>query len=191
MDAPLPHDLLGCRYQSKHDCLKWGRRRKRPALRCDRLIRMSAAAENKVLIRRWFDEVWNQGREDLIEQLRAPDTVATGLGEGNQQSRGHGPFKAFYGNLRGTFPDLHVTVEDLIAEGDRVCVRLAFDGTHMGNALASATGRKVRFGGMVIARIADGRIVEAWNNLDQLGLLRQIGALPADNTPDRLLAQRP
>lgn len=164
-------------------------------LPCDRLIRMSAVpkheSENKVLIRRWFDEVWNHGREDLIEQMRAPDAVATGLGEGNQQSRGHGPFKAFYANLRGTFPDLHVTIEDLIAEGDKVCIRLSIEGTHLGDALAPATGRKVRVGGIVIARVADSRIAEAWNNLDQLGMLRQIGALPDDNVPDRFLAQRP
>jgi steroid delta-isomerase-like uncharacterized protein len=148
-------------------------------------------SENKVLVRRWFDEVWNHGREELIEQMRAPDAVATGLGEGNQQSRGTGPFKDFYAKLRGTFPDLHVSVEDLIAEGDKVCVRLSVEGTHLGDALAPATGRKVKFGAIVIARIADGRIAEAWNNLDQLGMLRQIGALPPDSGPDRFLARRP
>jgi len=146
--------------------------------------------ENKALIRRWFDEVWNQGREDLIDQMRAPDTVATGLGEGGRESRGHAPFRAFYSNLRGTFPDLRLTVEDVIAEGDKISVRISLEGTHMGDALAPATGRKVKFGGIVMARIAGGRIAEAWNNLDQLGMLRQIGALPADGGPDRFLAQR-
>lgn len=154
---------------------------------------MSAAAKNKeknkALIRRWFEEVWNQGREELIDQMRAPDTVTTGLGEGSQESRGNAPFKTFYANLRGTFPDLRVSIEDSIAEGDKVSVRLSLEGTHMGDALAPATGRKVKFTGIAIARISNGKIAEAWNNLDQLGMLKQIGALPAEAGPDRFLTQ--
>jgi steroid delta-isomerase-like uncharacterized protein len=145
--------------------------------------------ENKALIQRWFEEVWNSGREDLIEQMRSPDMVATGLGEGLQESRGTAPFRAFHANLRDTLPDLHITVEDVIAEGDMVSVRISLDGTHMGDALAPATGRKVRFAGIVMARIANGKIAEAWNSLDQLGLLRQIGALPGQPGPDRFLTR--
>ena len=89
---------------------------------------MSATAttetENKALVRRWFEEVWNRGHEESIEQMRAPDAVAIGLGEGNQESRGQAPFKAFYTNLRGTFGDLRIEIEDIIAEGDKVVVRL-------------------------------------------------------------------
>jgi predicted ester cyclase len=146
--------------------------------------------ESKALICRWFEEVWNNGREELIDQMRAPDTRATGLGEGTQESQGAEPFRAFYANLRGTFPDLHVTIEDIVAEGDRVCVRLSLEGTHMGDALAPATGRKVKFAGLVMARVAGGRIAEAWNNLDQLGMLKQIGALPAAPGPDRFLTRQ-
>jgi steroid delta-isomerase-like uncharacterized protein len=158
---------------------------------CDRLIRMSAPAitesENKALIRRWIEEVWNHGREELIEQMRAPDTVAMGLGEGTQKSRGQAPFKTFYSNLRGTFGDLHLKIEDIIAEGDKVVVRFSAKGTHTGSLLAPATGRRVKFFGIIIARIAHGKIAESWNNIDQLGMLRQIGALPADSGPDRFL----
>ena len=74
--------------------------------------------EDKALVTRWFDEVWNQGRTDLIDQLRAPDAVATGLTEGYAKSRGKGPFEAFHANLRDAFPDLHINIEDMIAEGD-------------------------------------------------------------------------
>lgn len=155
---------------------------------------MTAAANtenaNKALMRRWFEEVWNQGREDLIDQLRAWDTVASGLGEGNEKSRGHAPFRTFYANMRGTLPDLRLTVEDIIAEGDKVSVRISAEGTHTGDALAPATGRKVKVGGIIMARIVDGQIVEAWNQIDQLGMLRQIGALPAEPGPDRFLARR-
>jgi len=156
---------------------------------------MSAAAgtehANKALIRRWFEEVWNQGREDLIEQLRAPDTLARGLGENNVESRGVEPFRAFYTNLRGAFPDLHVTLEDMIAEADKVSVRISMEGTHTGHILAAVTGRRVKAGGIILVRIADGRIAEAWNQFDQLGILKQIGALPAEPEHDRFLAQRP
>ena len=144
---------------------------------------------NKALIQRWFEEVWNRGREELIEQMRAPDTVATGLGEGTHESLGDAPFRAFYTNLRGTLPDLRVKIEDIIAEGDMVATRLSVEGTHMGDVLAPATGRKVKFAGIVMARIVNGKITEAWNNLDQLGMLKQIGALP-DSGPDRFLTQR-
>jgi steroid delta-isomerase-like uncharacterized protein len=153
--------------------------------------RAETASENKALIRRWFEEVWNQGREELIDELRAPEAVATGLGEGTVESRGPAPFKAFYSNLRSAFPDLHVSIEDMLAEGDRVAVRILLEGTHLGDSLGvPPTGKTVRFSGILIARIGGGKILESWNNLDQLGLLAQIGAIPAQGGPDRFLSQR-
>ncbi len=144
-------------------------------------------AENKALVRRWFEEVWNQGREQMIAQLRSPNTIATGLGEGGGESRGHEPFRAFYSNMRHALPDLHIKIEDIIAEGDKVAVRITAEGTHLGDGFGiAATARRVKFAGIVIARIADGKIAEAWNSLDQLGLLKQIGALP-ESGPDRFL----
>jgi len=134
----------------------------------------TAENENKALIRRWFEEVWNQGRTELIDELRAPDAIATGLGEGEAD------FKAFHAELRGALPDLVVRIEDMLAAGDRVAVRIVFEGTHLGEIMGVApTGCKVCFTGISIARIADGKIVEGWNSLDRLGLLRQIGAFPA------------
>lgn len=148
-----------------------------------------SAENNKALIRRWFEQVWNQGDATLIDQMRARDARAVGLGEKTPETRGASPFKAFYANLRGTFPDLRITIEDLIAEGDKVSARISAEGTHTGHALAPATGRRVKFSGIVMARIANGKIAEAWNNLDQLSLLKQIGALPSETGPDRFLAQ--
>ncbi len=150
-----------------------------------------SASENKALIQRWFEEVWNQGREELIDELRAPEAVATGLAEGGAPAQGSAPFKAFFSNLRSALPDLHVTIEEMLAEGDRVAVRYSIEGTHCGDAMGTApTGQKVRFGGISIARIAGGKIAEAWNNLDQLGLLRQIGAIPGSQGSDRFLTRR-
>jgi predicted ester cyclase len=79
-----------------------------------------------------------------------------------------------------------MTIEDIMADDDRVTVRLTVVGTHTGGNLGVApTGRKVRIEGIVIVRIANGQIIEGWNSWDQLGLLRQIGALPAAGSSDR------
>jgi steroid delta-isomerase-like uncharacterized protein len=154
-------------------------------------MEVNTASENKALIERWFEEVWNQGREELIDELRAPETVATGLAEGGAPAQGSAPFKAFFANLRGTLPDLHVTIEEMLAEGDKVAVRYSIEGTHYGDAMGvAATGQKVRIGGISMARIAGGKIAEAWNNLDQLGLLTQIGAVPTTQGRDRFLTRR-
>jgi steroid delta-isomerase-like uncharacterized protein len=148
-------------------------------------------SENKALIRRWFDEVWNQGRQEAIDQLRAPDAVATGLGERNARSEGPEPFKAFFTNLRAALPDLRVRIEDILAEEDKIAVRLSGEGTHRGSGFGVApSGRRVQVTGITIIRIADGKIVEAWNSLDQLGLLTQLGVVPGHTGPDRFLTTR-
>jgi steroid delta-isomerase-like uncharacterized protein len=135
---------------------------------------MSAA--NKALVERWFDEVWNMGRADAIDEMFAAEGVAHGLGEDL-----HGPseFKVFHATFRGAFPDVRVQMDDMIAEGDRVAYRFTATGTHRGGDLGfAATGRPVRFLGMGSVRIANGRIVEGWNVLDQLGMLTQLGVVP-------------
>jgi predicted ester cyclase len=94
-------------------------------------------------------------------------------------------------NLRGGLPDLHMTIEDILADGDKVTVRLTVEGTHKGAQLGiPPTGRRIRIAGIVVLRIAHGQLVEGWNSWDQLGLLRQIGALPAVEGPDRFTSAR-
>jgi steroid delta-isomerase-like uncharacterized protein len=133
----------------------------------------------KALVRRWFEEVWNQGRESTIDELFLPDAVAHGLGDSEADVRGPAEFKVFVKNMRSSIPDTHVRIDDIICEGDRVAVRVTLEGTHTGDGLGvPPSGRKVSIQGMVIARMEGGRIVEGWNSYDQLGLLRQIGALP-------------
>ena len=158
------------------------------------MIPMAAHAgtesENKALIRRWFDEVWNQGRQDLIDQFRSPDATAVGLGEGDAKVQGPAAFKAFYSQMRFSLPDLRVKIEDILAEEDKVAVRLAISGTHTGEGFGvPPTGRRVQITGMAIIRFAGGKIVEAWNNLDYLKLLTQIGAIPANAGQDRFLGR--
>ena len=82
-------------------------------------------------------------------------------------------------------------IEDCMAEGDKVTVRITVEGTHKGGQLGVApTGRRIKIAGVVIIRIANGQLVEGWNRWDQLGLLRQIGALPAQKGPDQFTTAR-
>ena len=146
---------------------------------------------NKSLVRRWFEEVWNQGREETIDELFAANGVGYGLGDTDAPLHGPSGFKPFVANLRGGLPDIHMTIDDIMAEGDRVTVRITVEGTHKGGQLAVApSGKRVRIAGIVIVRIANGQIVEGWNSWDQLGLLRQIGALAAAEGPDRFTSAR-
>lgn len=141
---------------------------------------------NKALVRRWFDEVWNKGVEHVIDELFSGNGIAHGIGETDPDIHGPNEFKPFVRNLRGAFPDIRIDVEDTVAEGEMVCVRLVLQGTHTGNGLGvPPTGRKVRVTGLVMARMLEGQMVEAWNNWDQLGLLRQIGAMPGVGREDR------
>jgi steroid delta-isomerase-like uncharacterized protein len=146
---------------------------------------------NKDLVHRWFEEVWNQGREDTIQELFAANGIGHGLGEGEATVHGPAEFKTFARNLRGSLPDVRISVEDTVAEGDRVAVRVLLTGSHTGHGLGVApTGRKVSVAGVIIVRISGGQIVEGWNSWDQLGLLRQIGALQSAEGPDRFVAGR-
>jgi len=144
---------------------------------------------NKDLIHRWFEEVWNQGRESTIDELFAERGIAHGIGETEAPLHGPSEFKPFVRNLRGSFPDVRISVEDTVAEGDKVTVRVRLEGTHKGPGLGvPPTGQRVRIAGIIIVRISKGQIVEGWNSWDQLGLLRQIGALPSADGRDRFVA---
>ena len=145
-------------------------------------------ATNKALVRRWFDEVWNNRQEGTVDKLMASYAVAHGLGDSDMQIRGPGEFKIFLQNMLDSFPDLHISVEDIFAEEDKVMVSVLLVGTHQGVGLGiPATGRRISVAGIVLVRIKDGQIVEGWNSWDQLGLLRQIGAIPMPAGSDQFL----
>ena len=146
---------------------------------------------NKAIVRRWFEEVWNQGREETVDELFAATGIGYGLGDTEAPVHGPAEFKPFARNLRGALPDMRMVIEDIMAEGDKVTVRITLEGTHLGGQLGVApTGRRIKVAGVVIVRIARGQIVEGWNSWDQLGLLRQIGAIPSDEGPDRFTSAR-
>jgi steroid delta-isomerase-like uncharacterized protein len=137
----------------------------------------TTTAENKRLVQRWFDEVWNKGRAEAIDEMFAEDGVAHGLSDDAEHPlRRAAGFKPFHETFRGAFPDIQVIVEDMIAEGDKVAARCTVRGKHEGEQLGiAASHAPVNFTGVAIVRIRDGKIVEAWNNFDFLKMNRQIG----------------
>jgi steroid delta-isomerase-like uncharacterized protein len=135
--------------------------------------------ENAAIGRRWFEQVWNLRNVDAADQLATADCKAHGHAP-NGQVIGIPQFKDFARSVLAAFPDIKVSVEDTVSEGDRSVIRWRGEMTHSGDfAGAPATGKKVTVDGISIMRFEGGRIAEAWDNWDQLGLLTQIGALPA------------
>jgi steroid delta-isomerase-like uncharacterized protein len=135
---------------------------------------------NITLMKRWFDEVWNQRRTATITELFAPNGVSHGAAEDGSDLRGAAPFLALFERLVGAFPDMKLTVNDAIAQDDKVLIRWSIATTHTGDSLGMpATNKRVTFSGMTLAKIASGKIVEAWDHWDKLGMLQQLGAVPA------------
>jgi steroid delta-isomerase-like uncharacterized protein len=132
--------------------------------------------ENIQLMRRWFQEVWNEGRVQTVRDLLAPTAVAHGQKVDGADIRGPEEFVKFVDEIRGAFPDIKVTVEDVFGAGDKVVLRWSGVMTHTGDSLGMpATNQIVHSQGITIARIVDGKIVEGWDNWDQLRMLEQIG----------------
>jgi steroid delta-isomerase-like uncharacterized protein len=135
--------------------------------------------KNIALMRRWFEEVWNQGKIQTVKELL--DEHATGFGQAGSGTGIHGPadFIPFVERLRGAFPDIAVTVEDAFGEDEKVVVRWSATMTHTGPNLGiPPTKRKAHITGMTMAQIKKGKIVAGWDNWDQLTMLRQLGVVP-------------
>ena len=133
---------------------------------------------NKALMRRWFEEVWNQGRPEAVSELMADDCINHGLSEDGKPMRGPADFLPFHTQFREAFPSIEVVVEDALAEGDKVAVRCSVRGKHMGDSLGfKATEAMAEFDGIAIARIKDGMFVESWNSFDFMKMYKQLGAL--------------
>jgi predicted ester cyclase len=116
---------------------------------------------------RWFQEVWNQGNEQVIDELLAPDCKAHGIGtEGYLNTEG---FKVFYHDFKAQFHDIHIEVLDVISQDDMECAHTAVTAVH------TETGKEVKFSGLCQVRIENGKIAEAWNQFDFLGMHQQLG----------------
>ena len=132
-------------------------------------------SQMKAIIHRHFAEIWNQRRLDVADELVAPTYESHFPLPG--QPAGIAGFKYAVQALRASFPDLTITIEDLIAEDDKVVARLTARGTHQGAFRGIApTGRGVAWSGIRIFRIAEGKIAEHWANWDDLSLLQQLSS---------------
>ena len=139
--------------------------------------------ENKAIVRRYFEEVWDKGNLAAEQEFVATDVVVhapplPGAAPGVQ-----GAIQVVT-MFRTAFPDLKVIIEDLVAEGDKVVQRWTSHVTHQGNLMGiPPTGKQVTLTGINIFRFAGGKIVERWGELDTLGILQQVGALQPPDQP--------
>jgi steroid delta-isomerase-like uncharacterized protein len=138
--------------------------------------------DNKAMARRFIEEGWNQGNVAVFDELCTPDYIY------------HDPvsevytledYKQLATEGRRVYPDLHLTIEDLIAEGDKVVVRYTLRGTNTSDFVTPsmpmplpATGKQVTASGISVTRVASGKAVETWNQGDNLGTLQQLGLIP-------------
>ena len=131
-------------------------------------------AENKVLVRRWFEEAWNKGRAEAIDEMCAPNAVVHDLG--GQDTSGLDALKAFHSKFHDAFSNHRVRLDEIVAEHDLVAVRWTRTATHSGRGLGfPATNKTVTFGGMLFLRVENGKLKESWNCYDRAGLLQQLG----------------
>ena len=133
--------------------------------------------ENKALVRRFYDDVINKHNVDAVDNFIATDAIdhsappgsASGLEGAKQQ------MSMFF----SAFPDIRVTAEDQIAEGDKVVSRLSVRGTHKGEFMGiPPTGKEITMTAIDMVRIASGKMVEHWEEVDMLGVMQQLGAIP-------------
>jgi steroid delta-isomerase-like uncharacterized protein len=132
---------------------------------------------NKAVIARLFDEVLNQGNLDLLDEMIGEKYAEHNPVPGQQP--GAAGIKAKLTALRQAFPDIRFSLSELIGEGAAVAARYYWEGTHMAVFMGiKPTGKAVRVRGMDFYRLQNARIVEHWDSLDEIGLLRQLGVLP-------------
>ena len=131
--------------------------------------------ENKMLLRRIPEEIWSEGDMAAADDILSPDFVNHNPAFDHPSNRDG--YKQTVAQFRTAFPDFSMSVEDILAEGDKASLRFRARGTHLGPFGAFApSGRSVEFTGTGTARVRDGQIVELWVNGDLLGLMQQLGA---------------
>ncbi len=135
-------------------------------------------ASNADLIRQWFEEVWNRGHEATIDAMCSKDAIGYGQAQHGTAIRGPQHFKQFWRNFRAGFSNIHVEFHDTVEQGDRVVLRWTMTMLHSGNFLGiPPTNKKITVNGISIQRFANGKIIEAWDQWDQMSLLVQLGAV--------------
>jgi len=134
--------------------------------------------QNKAIVRRLFEELWNKGNLSVADQLFSPnyahhDPSTPDFGRGPESERKRATL------YRTAFPDLQLTIEDIIAEGETVMTRWSCHGTHKGDLSGIVpTGKQFTISGVTIARLTNGKLAEGYVNWDALGLMQQLGVAP-------------
>jgi steroid delta-isomerase-like uncharacterized protein len=134
---------------------------------------------NAEVVHRWFEEVWNQRDLAIVDELLSKDSISHGLmdDKGNLR-RGPAGFRMLFDAFTSAYPDMNVTIEKTVSEGDYVVVHVVVKGTHLGEGIGVApTDREVKFGGFCLIRVEGGKIVEAWNQYDFMTMYQQLGVL--------------
>jgi len=137
--------------------------------------------ENKALVRREIEELFNHtGNLDVAQEVYAPDFVGHDPTM-PQDLHGIEAARQFAASFRSAFPDLSCTIEEQIAEGDKVVSRWRASGTHEGETeeLGPPTGNRIEITGISLERISEGKVVESWDNYDAMGMMQQLGHIPS------------
>ena len=146
--------------------------------------------KNKAIVHRLFEELWNKGSLPVADELIAPtythhDTSTPDAGRGPESE------KKRLTLYRKAFPDMRLTIEDIIAEGETVMARWACRGSHKGDLNGIApTGKQFNISGVTIVRLSNGKLVEGWVNWDALGLMQHLGVVPELAKPQVVAATR-
>ncbi|HLZ57026.1 MAG TPA: ester cyclase [Ktedonosporobacter sp.] len=139
---------------------------------------ITVADQNKALFRRWFEEAWNKGRYEIASEIVAPGMTVHGAG-GQAVKQGPDGVVELIKTWRTAFPDGQMNTPVIFTEGELIAALLLWSGTHLGDFYGiPPSGKKVDVMGVGIDRIVDGKIVEGWGEVDMLGLMRQVGAVP-------------
>ncbi len=136
-------------------------------------------ADNKAIIRRLYEELWNKRKLELVNELISPSHALHGP-SASGSSIGPEAYKRQVLHFLAGYSDLHFTIEDTIAEKDKVVACWTLSGTHRGDYMGiPATNKKVSVDGITIHHIADGKIMDSYSNWDALGMMQQLGVVPA------------
>ena len=142
------------------------------------------AEENKATVRQFYEEVLNKGNIALIDKISAANYVDHTAQPGTPP--GVAGEKLWFEMLRRAFPDGHTTIDDIVAEGDKVVVRATMTGTHKAEFLGiPATGKKIKVSGIDMTRFVNGKSAEHWGQWDTLGMMQQVGVVPPTGQPTR------
>lgn len=131
--------------------------------------------ENEILITRYFEEVWNQGKLDVLDEIISPDYINHNPGMPDPIP-GPAGLKPIVKAIREAFPDLHYTIDNMVISDDQVAVHVVMHGTHAGDFFGIApTNKKIYINQMQIERIKNNKIIEHWRVTDDMALLKQLG----------------